>query len=134
MENETGVIILLTCNRKRSFRKTGVVLKRTVFFWFFSVFLFFLVSFFQSFLGSWGVCHLLSFFFTFFLLLLYCGASSSSSSPTGHCSSTSSSPRGSHFTVVGAGLSGCGHSTNNSAAASTAGGDGGSGGSGGSGG
>ena len=69
-----------------------------------------------------------------FLLLLYCGASSSSSSPTGHCSSTSSSPRGSHFTVVGAGLSGCGHSTNNSAAASTAGGDGGSGGSGGSGG
>ena len=40
MENETGVIILLACNRKRSFRKTGVVLKRTVF-WGFLVFLFF---------------------------------------------------------------------------------------------
>ena len=48
MENETGVIILLTCNRKRSFRKTGVVLKRTVlfgFFWFFIFFGFFSVFF-----------------------------------------------------------------------------------------
>ena len=61
MENETGVIILLTCNRKRSFRKTGVVLKRTVFLVFSGFF-----DFFSAFFGFMGVCHLLSFFFYFF--------------------------------------------------------------------
>ena len=49
MENETGVIILLTCNRKRSFRKTGVVLKRTVFFVFSGFFFIFLFFFSKSF-------------------------------------------------------------------------------------
>ena len=47
--NETGVIILLTCNRKRSFRKTGVVLKRTGFFVFFLFFIFFCWFFSKSF-------------------------------------------------------------------------------------
>ena len=56
MENETGVIILLTCNRKRSFRKTGVVLKRTVFFLVFFWFFIFFGVFSKSFLFSrwWG--------------------------------------------------------------------------------
>ena len=99
MENETGVIILLTCNRKRSFRKTGVALKRAVFWGFFWFFYFFWI-FSKSFLFSMGLHFFFSSLFLLFLLFLYSCPSSSSSSSSSPSSSPSSSSQG-HVTYSG---------------------------------
>ena len=92
----TGVIILLTCNRKRSFRKVGVALKRAVqfcIFWFFYFFWFFLKVFWFQ------VSSLSSYFCLIFRLIFHrCSSSLCSASASSSRSSTPISP--SHYSTA----------------------------------